>query len=66
MVEFSDSHKAIVLTEGNYQKFVEWAAENGVSFQQVKTESDANEIHTWLPSTEGEWEPSWESSSQYC
>ena len=63
MVEFSHSHKAIVLTEGNYQKFVEWAAENGVSFQQVKTEDDTNEIHTWLPSAEEEWEPSWEDSS---
>ena len=62
MVEFSNSHKAIVLTEGNYQKFVEWAVENEVSFQQVKTEDDANEIHTWLPSAEEEWH----SSSQYC
>lgn len=63
MVEFSSDHKAIVLTESNYQKFVEWAAENGVSFQQVKTEDDAYEIRGWLPSTEEEWEPSWEDSS---
>lgn len=62
MVEFSNSHKAIVLTEGNYQKFVEWAAENEVSFQQVKTEDDADEIHGWLQSAEEEWQ----SSSQFC
>lgn len=63
MVEFSSNHKAIVLTEDNYQKFVEWAAENEVSFQEVKTESDASDLHTWLPSTEEEWEPSWEDSN---
>ena len=62
MVEFSNNHKAIVLTEGNYQKFVEWAAENEVSFQQVKTEDDADVIQGWLPSAEEEWEPSWEDS----
>ena len=63
MVDFSSQHKAVVLLEEDYLKFVAWAAENGVSFQQVKTENDADEIHGWLPSTEEEWEPSWEDSN---
>ena len=62
MVDFSSQHKAVVLTEGDYQKFVDWAAENSVSFQEVKTESDVNTLHAWLPSAEQEWEPSWEDS----
>lgn len=63
MVDFSSQHKAVVLLEEDYLKFVAWAAENEVSFQQIKTEHDADEIHGWLPSTEEEWEPSWEDSN---
>lgn len=67
MVKFSNEHKAVVLTENDYQSFVVWALDNGVSFQEVKTEDDANELHTWLPSTEvEEWEPSSEWDSSGC
>ena len=62
MVDFSSQHKAVVLLEVDYLKFVDWAAENSVSFQEVKTESDADELHAWLPSAEQEREPSWEDS----
>ena len=62
MVEFSEQHKAVVLSIEDYEKFVTWAAERTVSFQEVKTENDANELHTWLPSVEQDWDPSWEDS----
>ena len=62
MVDFSSQHKAVVLLEADYLKFVAWAAENSVSFQEVKTESDVDKLHAWLPSEEQEWEPSWEDS----
>ena len=62
MVDFSSQHKAVVLLEADYLKFVAWAAENSVSFQEVKTESDVDTLHAWLPSAEQEWEPSWEDS----
>ena len=62
MVDFSSQHKAVVLLEADYLKFVAWAAENSVSFQEVKTESDVDKLQAWLPSDEQELEPSWEDS----
>lgn len=64
MLQFDHRHKAIVITAKDYDKFVVWAVSNNVSFQDVKTEDDANTIYRGLPSVEEEWEPSgdWDSS----
>lgn len=63
MLEFSLQHKAVVLKENDFQKFVEWATSNEISFQEITTDSDANELYSWLPSSvEEEFESSWEDS----
>lgn len=63
MLEFSLQHKAVVLKDNDFQKFVEWATSNEISFQEVSTDSDANELYQWLPSeAEKEYESSWEAS----
>lgn len=62
MVEFSLKHKAVVLNGNDFEKFVDWATANEVSFQEVRTDSDANAIYEWLPSSVEEFESSWEDS----
>lgn len=63
MLEFSLQHKAVVLKDDDFKKFVEWATSNEISFQEVSTDSDANELYQWLPSdSEKEYESSWEDS----
>lgn len=63
MLEFSSQHKAVVLEGKDFQKFVEWATSKEISFQEITTDSDANTLYAWLPSSvEEEFESSWEDS----
>jgi hypothetical protein len=63
MIDFSTRHRAVVILKKDFNKFQSWALAEGVSFQEVQTDSDAQTLYGWLPSeAEEEYQSSWEDS----